>query len=155
MLGFFRYDYDIVVNIFKKIFIFLEILLKFLSFEKTLMLGKIEGGRRRGDRGWDVWTASPILRTWVWIISGSWWWTGRPGVLQSMGSQIVGHDLVTQQQQVIIFHFYPQVFHSWDLNFVLPCSGTFLWVIYSEKMARWCIYLVLKYLGMSLGFISE
>jgi len=51
VLGFFRYDYDIVVNIFKKIFIFLEILLKFLSFEKTLMLGKIEGRRRRDNGG--------------------------------------------------------------------------------------------------------
>ena len=111
--------------------------------------------REGGNRGWDGWMASLTQWTWVWVNSGSWWWTGRPGVLQSMGSQIVGHDLVTQQQQVIIFHFYPQVFHSWDLNFVLPCSGTFLWVIYSEKMARWCIYLVLKYLGMSLGFISE
>ena len=109
-----------------------------------------------GNRGWDGWMASPTQWTWVWVNSGSWWWTGRPGVLQSMGSQIVEHDLVTQQQQqVLIFHFYPQVFHSWDLNFVFPCSGTFLWVIYSEKMARWCIYLVLKYLGMSLGFISE
>ena len=56
------------------------------SLEKTLMLGKIEGGKRRDNRGWDVWMASPTQRTWVWVNSGSWWWTGRPGVLQSMGS---------------------------------------------------------------------
>ena len=62
------------------------------SFEKTLMLGKIEGRRRRDDRGWDGWMASPTQWTWVWVNSGSWWWTGRPGMLQSMGSQRIGHD---------------------------------------------------------------
>ena len=66
------------------------------SFEKTLMLGKIEGRRRRGDRGWDGWMALLTQRTWVWVNSGSWWRTGRPGVLQSMGSQRVGHDWATE-----------------------------------------------------------
>ena len=56
------------------------------SFEKTLMLGKIEGRRRRGWR-WVRWVASPTQWTWVWVNSRSWWWTGRPGVLWSMGSQ--------------------------------------------------------------------
>ena len=51
------------------------------SLEKTLMLGKIEGGRRRGDRGMDGWMASSTRWTWVWVNSGSWWWTGKPGVL--------------------------------------------------------------------------
>ena len=49
------------------------------------------------DRGWDGWMASPTQWTWVWVNSGSWWWTGRPGVLQSTGSQIVGHDWVTKR----------------------------------------------------------
>ena len=62
------------------------------SFEKTVMLGKSEGGRRRG---WDGWMASPTQWTWVWVNSRSWWWTGRPGVLQSMGLQRVGHDWAT------------------------------------------------------------
>ena len=66
------------------------------SWENTLMLGKIEGGRRRNDRGWDGWMPSPTQWTWVWISSGSWWWTRRPGVLQSMGSQRVRHDWVTE-----------------------------------------------------------
>ena len=39
------------------------------------------------DRGWDGWMASPTQWAWVWVNSGNWWWTGRPGVLQSMGSQ--------------------------------------------------------------------
>ena len=49
------------------------------SFEKTLMLGKIEGRRRRENRGWDGWMASQTQWTWIWVDSGSWWWTGRPG----------------------------------------------------------------------------
>ena len=43
-------------------------------------------GEERDDRGWDGWMASPTRWTWVWVHSGSWWWTGRPGVLRFMGS---------------------------------------------------------------------
>ena len=63
------------------------------SLEKTLMLGGI-GGRRR--RGWDGWMASLTQWTWVWVNSGSWWWTGRPGVLRFMGWQRVGHNWATE-----------------------------------------------------------
>ena len=48
------------------------------------------------NRGWDGWMVSPTQWTWVWANSGSWWWTGKPGVLQSMGSQRVGHDWATE-----------------------------------------------------------
>ena len=48
------------------------------------------------DRGWDGWMASPTRWTWVWVSSESSWWTRKPGVLQSMGSQRVGHDWVTE-----------------------------------------------------------
>ena len=63
------------------------------SFEKTLMLGKIEGRRRWGRQRmrWLDGTALTQWR-WVWVNSTSWWWTGRPGMLQSMGSQRVRHD---------------------------------------------------------------
>ena len=64
------------------------------SLEKTLMLGG--AGGEGDDTGWDGWMASPTQWTWIWVDSGSWWWTGRPGVLQSMGSQRVGHDWVTE-----------------------------------------------------------
>ena len=65
------------------------------SSEKTLMLGKIEGSRS-DNRGWDGWMASPTRWAWVWVNYGSLWWTGRPGVLQSMGLQRVGHNWVTE-----------------------------------------------------------
>ena len=53
-------------------------------------------GGEGDDRGWDGWMASPTRWTWVWVNFGSWWWTGRLGVLQFMGSQRVGHDWVTE-----------------------------------------------------------
>ena len=46
---------------------------------------RLKAGGEGNDRGWDGWLASPTWWTWVWVSSGSWWWTGRPGVLQSMG----------------------------------------------------------------------
>ena len=57
---------------------------------------RLKVGGKRDNRGWDGWMASLTWWTWVWVSSGSWWWTGRPGVLQSMGSQRIGHDGVTQ-----------------------------------------------------------
>ena len=48
------------------------------------------------DRGWDSWMASLTWWTWVWVNSGSWWWTGRPGVLLFLGSQRVGHNWATE-----------------------------------------------------------
>ena len=68
------------------------------SLKKTLMLGKIEGRRRRDDREWDGWMASPTQWTWVWVDSWSWWWTGRPDVLRIMGSQRVGHNWATEMK---------------------------------------------------------
>ena len=67
--------------------------------EKTLMMRKIEGKRRRGNRGWDGWMASLTQSTWVWANSRRQWRTERPGMLQFMGSQRVRHDLATKQQQ--------------------------------------------------------
>ena len=73
------------------------------SLEKTLMLGKIEGRRRGDDRGWDGWMASLTQWTWVWASSGSWWRTGRPGMLQSMVSQRVWHNWATELNSTFLF----------------------------------------------------
>ena len=53
-------------------------------------------GGEGDDRGWDGWMISLTQWMWVWVNSGSWWWTGRPGMLQFMGSQGVGHDWITE-----------------------------------------------------------
>ena len=53
---------------------------------------RLKAGREGDNKGWDGWMASPTQWTWVWASSGSWWWTGKPGVLQSMGLQTVRHD---------------------------------------------------------------
>ena len=66
------------------------------SLEKTLMLGGIGGRRRRGRQRMKCWMASPTWWTWVWVNSGSWWWTGRPGLLWFMGLQRAGHDWATE-----------------------------------------------------------
>ena len=57
---------------------------------------RLGAGGEGDNRGWDGWMASPTQWTWVWVNSGSWWWTERPGVLRFMGSQRVGHDWATE-----------------------------------------------------------
>ena len=57
---------------------------------------RLKAGGEGDNRGWDGWMAPLIQWKWVWINSGSWWWTGRPGELQSMGSQRVGHNWATK-----------------------------------------------------------
>ena len=56
----------------------------------------LEAGGEGDDRGWDGWMISPTPWTWVWVNSGSWLWTGRPGVLRFTGLQGVGHDWATE-----------------------------------------------------------
>ena len=53
---------------------------------------RLKAGGEGDDRGWDGWMSSLTRWTWVWAVSGSWWWTGRPGRLRSMGLQRVRHD---------------------------------------------------------------
>ena len=65
------------------------------SLEKTLMLGKIEGGRRREWQRIDGWMALPTQWRCVWVTSGCWWWTGRP-VMQSMGLERIRRDWATE-----------------------------------------------------------
>ena len=66
------------------------------SLEKPWCWERSKAGGEGDDRGWDGWMASPTQWAWVWVNPRSWWWTGRPGVLQSMGSQRVRHDWATE-----------------------------------------------------------
>ena len=105
--------------------------------KKTLMLERVKARGNRDDekargnrddekaRGQDGWMASPTQWTWVWASSGRWWRTGKPGVLQPMGSQRVGHNLVTEQQQAD----WDGARGSWADN----CPG-FLWL--SSKFSK-------------------
>ena len=68
--------------------------------------------------------ASPTHWTWIWVSSGSWWWTGRPGVLQSMGSQRVGHDWATERQQQIAPNSKVNVYHSQFSAHTVPLTHT-------------------------------
>ena len=70
------------------------------SLEKILILGNIEGRKRRGITGWDGWLASTTQWTWIWANSGRWGRTRKPCVLPSMGWQRVRYDWVTEQQQI-------------------------------------------------------
>ena len=64
---------------------------------------RLRAGGERTDRGWDGWMASLTQWTWVWVNSGSWWWTGRPGVLQFIRSQRVGHNWATELTDCLVW----------------------------------------------------
>ena len=84
------------------------------SHAKSWLIGKDpDAGRdwEQEDRGWDGWMASPTRCTWVWVNSGTWWWTGRPGMLRFMGLQRIGHHWATdlnwtreERQQLLVFN---------------------------------------------------
>ena len=88
---------------------------------KSWLIGKdwcwerLGAGGKGDNRGWDGWMASPTRWTWVWVNSGNWWWTGKPGVLWFMGSQRVGHDWATELNWIRWIHkkwIYPFCGHS-------------------------------------------
>ena len=85
---------------------------------------RLKAGGEGDDRGWDGWMASLTRWTWVWVNSGSWWWTGRPGVLRFMGSHRVGHDWATDLIWFFPFFILPSIcsIHSmFPLPFLCIC----------------------------------
>ena len=65
-------------------------------WKRPWCLERLKAGGEGDDRGWGGWMASPMQWTWVWVGPRGWWWTEKPSVLQSMGSQGVRHDWVTE-----------------------------------------------------------
>ena len=74
---------------------------KELTLKRPWCWERLKMGGEGDDRGWDGWMASPTRWTWVWVNSGSWWWTGKPDVLRFMGLQRVGPDWGTELNQFI------------------------------------------------------
>ena len=72
----------------------------------------LTAGGEGDNRGWDGWMASPTQWRWVWVNSRSWWWTGRPGVLQSMGSQRVRHDWATELNWIVHCKYVPYLLYA-------------------------------------------
>ena len=65
----------------------------------------LRAGGEGDDREWGGWVASLTHWTCVWVNSGSWWWTGKPGVLQFMGSQRLGHNWATELNWTELIHY--------------------------------------------------
>ena len=79
---------------------------------------RLRAGGEGDNRGWDGWMASSTRWTWVWVDSGSWWWTGRPGVLRFLGLQRVGHDWATE------LNFIRAYKTLWNLRPIIPRTVT-------------------------------
>ena len=90
-----------------------------LTYWKRLWCWEELGAGGEGDyRGWDGWMASRTWWTWVWVNSGSWWWTGRPSVLRFMGLQRVRHNWVTELNWC---QTWPQMDHTTFSSLIVKC----------------------------------
>ena len=108
---------------------------------------RLKVGGEEDSRGWDGWMASLTQWTWVWVGSGSQWWTGKPGVLQSMGSQRVRHDWVTELELEIGYCLLIAIIrrvHSWYgwNDYCLPI-----------KIAEWVSVACMRVLKTTLDYI--
>ena len=103
---------------------------------------RLRAGGKGGGRGWDSWKVSPTQWTWVWVDSRHWWWTGKPGVLQFMGSLRVRHDRATEL--------------NWTCMYVCITISVFLWLnnfsLYGYKTFCSSIY---QFIHLSVEYIPE
>ena len=89
------------------------------------------------NRGWDGWMASWTQWTWVWVNSGSWWWTGRPGILQSMRLQRVGHEWATE-----LFWDHCHLYHwtqNWSKFLFSFTTSSYKWEVYPVSLLLACL----------------
>ena len=111
------------------------------------------------DRGWDSWMASLTQWTWVWVTYGSWWWTGRPGVLRFMGSQRVGHNWATELNWRLLI---ADILHSLIVHkthvckdlfyqYALHISWCFIPLFGAMKLSSWPHCLLLTILDENAG----
>ena len=93
---------------------------------------RLKAGAEGDDRRWNGWMASAVRCTWVWVGSGSWWWTGRPGMLQSMGSQRVRHNWTTELYWMCLkgsHCIYSQTCPAFSDNSRIIISSIYTWVL--------------------------
>ena len=113
------------------------------------------------DRGWDGWMASLTQGTWIWLNSGSWWWTGKPGMLQSMESQKVGNNWAIELNQIrysfsegeLVWIVYPPVLEMGFLFLkdILPRQFSFL--LFSSELWSYC-HCLLYWIRLELNNLS-
>ena len=99
---------------------------------------EMEGGGEGDDRGWDGWMASPTRWTWVWVNSGSWWWTGKPGMLRFLESQRVSHTRLSNWSEMkrLSTHFPLHSCQDYKVNSVPPL-GMLLVAKARKKKQSW------------------
>ena len=104
---------------------------------------RLKVGGEGDDRGWDGWMASLTQWTWVWVNSGSWWWTGKPSVLQTMGPQRVGHDWVTTAL-------------NWTAAIEIQCGCEFgsLGLLYKYKLISFYVLFIIFHHQLNVIYIS-
>ena len=107
----------------------------------------LEAGGEGDDRGWYCWMASLTWWAWVWVNSGSWWWTGRPRMLQFMGSQRVGHNWVTELNLTVQYLriqgiMYPQTHFVFSIfsNLVNLVGGK--WYLMAFSLCFWLLVIL-------------
>ena len=81
---------------------------------------RLKAGGEVDDRGWDGWMVSQTWWTWIWVSSGIFWWTGRPGVLWSMGSQRVRHNWATEVNWAVLVKDTTICFGYYSVSSLIP-----------------------------------
>ena len=113
--------------------------------EKTLMREKLKGEGEWDNRGWDGWMASLTQGTWIWTGSGSQWWAGRLGMLQSMGSQRIRHVWVTEPQKCVLC----------IMNLFLFCFICFFCSLESIYKQRYIPFIFMWLISLSIVFFRS
>ena len=123
-------------------------------FKRPWCWERLKAGREGNNRGYDGLMASPTQWTWVWVNFGSWWWIGKPGMLQSTGSQRVRHACATQPNWT---------YNNW-LCFVgtktkqqqksILCTLVIIFIILITGMYIFHIYVIFKESWVVLSYIG-